>query len=81
MAAEQAQPMVSAQQMRPYRWVVLTLVVLTWITTFLIRLTWSPLIPVVVPILHMKVAQAGAYMSGFYFGYLINQVPALAKLV
>jgi len=75
VATTQPQLIVSEQQMQPYRWVVLTLVVLTWITTFLIRLTWPPLIPVVVPILHMKMTQAGAYMSGFYFGYLITQVP------
>ena len=73
--ASSVQHMVSEQQTRAYRWVILTLVVLTWVTTYLIRLTWPPLIPVVVPILHMKMSQAGAYMSTLYLGYVITQIP------
>ena len=76
MAASQLQLADNERQRQSFRWVVLALVVLTWITTFLIRLTWPPLIPVVVPILHMKMTQAGAYMSGFYLGHFITQVPA-----
>ena len=49
MSTLQAQPMVSEQQTRAYRWVILTLVVLTWVTTYLIRLTWPPLIPLLCP--------------------------------
>jgi ACS family hexuronate transporter-like MFS transporter len=32
--------------------------------------------PVVVPILNMKMSQAGAFMSAFYIGYVITQIPA-----
>jgi MFS family permease len=60
----------------PFRWVILALMALTFIVTFFIRMTWPPLIPVVVPILHMKMSQAGAYMSAFYIGYVITQIPA-----
>lgn len=69
-------PPPTTQQLQPYRWVVLALMVLTFVITFFIRLTWPPLIPVVVPILHMKMSQAGAFMSAFYIGYVITQVPA-----
>jgi len=75
MATTQSQLMVSEQQKQAYRWVILTLVVLTWVTTYLIRLTWPPLIPFVVPILHMKMSQAGAYMGILYLGYVITQIP------
>ena len=60
----------------PYRWVILAMVVLSFLLTFLARFTWPPLIPVVVPILGMKMSQAGAFMSAFYIGYVITQIPA-----
>jgi sugar phosphate permease len=61
---------------QPYRWVVLALVTASFLFTFIARFTWPPLIPVVVPILGMKMSQAGAFMSAFYLGYVITQVPA-----
>jgi sugar phosphate permease len=64
------------QQPQPYRWVILILMVVTFMLTFFIRLSWPPLIPVVVPILHMKMSQAGAFMSAFYIGYVITLLPA-----
>lgn len=60
----------------PYRWVILAMMVACFLFTFIIRFTWPPLIPVVVPALNMKMAQAGAFMSAFYFGYIITQIPA-----
>lgn len=66
----------SLQQTQPYRWVILILMVVTFMLTFFIRLSWPPLIPVVVPILHMKMSQAGAFMSAFYIGYVITLLPA-----
>lgn len=59
-----------------YRWVILALAVLSFILTFVTRFAWPPLIPVVVPILGMKMSQAGAFMSAFYIGYVLTQVPA-----
>jgi MFS transporter, ACS family, hexuronate transporter len=61
---------------QPYRWVILALTALTFLLTFVARFTWPPLIPVVVPLLGMKMSQAGAYMSAFYIGYVITQIPA-----
>ena len=59
-----------------YRWVILSMAVLSFLLTFLARFAWPPLIPVVVPILGMKMSQAGAFMSAFYIGYVITQIPA-----
>lgn len=59
-----------------YRWVILTLTVSCFVLTFLIRFSWPPLIPVVGPLLKMSMTQAGAYMSAFYIGYVITQIPA-----
>jgi ACS family hexuronate transporter-like MFS transporter len=68
----------NAQQtdFHPYRWVVLALAAACFLLTFIVRFTWPPLIPVVVPILNMKMSQAGAFMSAFYIGYVITQIPA-----
>lgn len=60
----------------PYRWVILAMMVSCFVFTFLVRFTWPPLIPVVVPVLGMQMTQAGAYMSAFYLGYIITQIPA-----
>ena len=59
-----------------YRWVILTLCALCFLFTFITRFTWPPLISVVVPALGMTMGQAGAFMSAFYIGYVITQIPA-----
>lgn len=59
-----------------YRWIILILMVSCFLFTFITRFSWPPLIPVVVPVLGMKMTQAGAFMSAFYFGYIITQIPA-----
>ena len=63
-------------QFAPYRWVILALVAGCFLFTFITRFTWPPLIPVVVPILGISMSQAGAYMSAFYMGYVVTQIPA-----
>jgi len=60
----------------PYRWVILALTSACFILTFVTRFVWPPLIPVLVPILGIKMSEAGAYMSAFYIGYVVTQVPA-----
>lgn len=59
-----------------YRWVILALCAACFLFTFITRFTWPPLIPVVVPVLGMKMSQAGAFMSAFYIGYVITQIPS-----
>lgn len=63
-------------QFAPYRWVILALVAACFLFTFITRFTWPPLIPVVVPVLKISMSQAGAYMTAFYIGYVITQIPA-----
>lgn len=59
-----------------YRWVILALVVICFCATFVTRFTWPPLISTVSPVLKLNMAQAGSYMSAFYIGYLVTQIPA-----
>lgn len=59
-----------------YRWVILALVVICFCATFVTRFTWPPLISTVAPVLNLNMAQAGSYMSAFYIGYLVTQIPA-----
>lgn len=59
-----------------YRWIILLLTVGSFLFTFITRFAWPPLIPVVGPVLGMKMTEAGAYMSAFYMGYVITQIPA-----
>ncbi len=59
-----------------YRWVILMLCALCFLFTFITRFTWPPLMPVVVTALGMTMGQAGAFMSAFYLGYVITQIPA-----
>lgn len=66
----------STDEAVPYRWVILAMMVSCFVFTFFVRFTWPPLIPVVVPVLGMKMTQAGAYMSAFYLGYIITQIPS-----
>lgn len=65
-----------SKQSSSYRWVILLLAVGCFVFTFITRMIWPPLIPVVGPALGMKMTEAGAYMTAFYFGYVITQIPA-----
>lgn len=67
---------VEDQTVSRYRWVILALMVASFLLTFISRFTWPPLIPVVAPVLHMNNTQAGAFMTAFYLGYVITQIPA-----
>lgn len=67
---------VQKEEYSQYRWVIMALMVASFVLTFLARFAWPPLIPVIVPVLNMNMSQAGAYMTAFYIGYVITQVPA-----
>ena len=67
---------VATNEYSSYRWVILGLMFACFVLTFLARFAWPPLIPVVVPVLKMNMSQAGAYMSAFYIGYVVTQIPA-----
>lgn len=72
----QAPASMESKEANWYRWIILILTVGCFLFTFITRFAWPPLIPVVVPVLGMGMAQAGAFMSAFYFGYIITQIPA-----
>ncbi|WP_084574815.1 MFS transporter [Sporomusa malonica] len=59
-----------------YRWIILLLCVSCFLFSFITRFTWPPLISVIVPDLGMNMGQAGAFMSAFYLGYVLTQIPA-----
>ena len=59
-----------------FRWVILLLIVASFILTCLSRYLWAPLIPVVAPVFKINNALAGSYMTAFYIGYVITQIPA-----
>lgn len=67
---------VEDQTLSKYRWVILSLMVASFLLTFISRFTWPPLIPVVAPLFKMSNTQAGAFMTAFYLGYVITQIPA-----
>jgi predicted MFS family arabinose efflux permease len=58
-----------------YRWVILALALSAFIMAFVSRFAWPPLIPVIGPVLHLSFTQTMAYMSAFYIGYVIMQIP------
>ena len=67
---------VDTQTTGGYKWVILTLSALAFLFTFVTRFSWPPMIPIMRPLFHMSAAEAGSYMSAFYFGYIITQLPA-----
>jgi MFS transporter, ACS family, hexuronate transporter len=59
----------------PYCGVILAMMVACFMFTLIVRYTWPPLIPKVVPLVNPEMAQAAAVMSAFFFGYLITRIP------
>ena len=58
-----------------FRWFMLLILLASFTVTFMTRFIWSPLIPTMRAEFGMSAAEAGAYMSAFYVGYLITQIP------
>lgn len=55
-----------------------TVVVLVWMTymfSFVDRLSWPPVIPLASKDMGLSAANAGSYMTAFYIGYVITQFP------
>ncbi|BCJ85686.1 MFS transporter [Effusibacillus dendaii] len=53
----------------------LIIVWLAFLFSFVDRLSWPPIIPIASKELGMTAAQAGSYMTAFYVGYVITQLP------
>lgn len=54
---------------------VLFVVWSAFLLSFVDRLTWPPIIPLASKDLGITAAQAGGYMTAFYIGYVITQLP------
>ena len=59
-----------------YRWAILSMCALTYLLHMLARVAWPPLVPVIAPVLNINMAEAGAYMTAFFTGYIVTQVPS-----
>lgn len=54
---------------------VLIIVWMAFLFSFVDRLSWPPVIPIAAKELGITSAQAGSYMTAFYIGYVITQLP------
>ena len=57
------------------KWLALLAVTLAFTFTFVSRYIWSPLMSDVTAEFGITAVQAGLYMSAFFAGYLITQIP------
>lgn len=57
------------------RWLALMSATLAFTFTFLSRFTWAPLMSTVMEEFSINATQAGLYMSAFFAGYCITQIP------
>ena len=58
-----------------YRWVIMALAATAFTMAFVSRFAWPPLVPVVMQIMDINMTQAMAYMTAFYIGYVLTQIP------
>jgi sugar phosphate permease len=64
-----------AKQNIHFRWLMLFLMLLAFTVTFMSRFVWSPLNATVAPLLGMSKVASGSFMSAFFIGYVITQIP------
>lgn len=57
------------------QWLVLIGLWLSFLVSFITRLSWSSLMPIVNKSLHFTVAQGTSYVTWFYIGYTITVLP------
>ncbi len=57
------------------KWLMLFLMCCTFAVTFITRFVWTPLNATVSEELGLTAVQAGAFMSAFFVGYVITQIP------
>lgn len=58
-----------------YRWVIMVLAVTSFTMAFVSRFAWPPLISVISPVMGINFTEAMAYMTAFYIGYVVTQIP------
>lgn len=57
------------------RWLILLLLLASFAVTFLTRFVWSPVSKTVMEELNLNNVAAGSFMSAFFIGYVITQIP------
>lgn len=57
------------------RWLLLLLLLAAFTVTFMTRFVWSPVSPTVTSDLGLSNLSAGSFMSAFFVGYVITQIP------
>jgi MFS family permease len=55
--------------------VALSIAWLAYLLSYVSRMSWSPIIPLASGDLGISAAQAGSYMTAFYIGYVVTQIP------
>ncbi|PMP85648.1 MAG: MFS transporter, partial [Thermodesulfobium narugense] len=55
--------------------IVLLILWSAFLFSFVDRLAWAPVIPLAAKALSLNAKEAGSYMSAFYFGYILTQLP------
>jgi MFS family permease len=55
--------------------VALSIAWLAYLLSYVSRMSWSPIIPIASDDLGLNAAQAGSYMTAFYIGYVVTQIP------
>lgn len=58
-----------------YRFIIAALAATSFTMAFISRFAWPPMAPVIVPIMEISTTEAMAYMSAFYIGYVVTQIP------
>lgn len=57
------------------KWLMLLLMLAAFSVTFMTRFVWSPVSGTVQELLGLSNTAAGAFMSAFFIGYVITQIP------
>ncbi|MBS7626491.1 MFS transporter [Candidatus Bathyarchaeota archaeon] len=59
-----------------YRWVILGLAFLAFGISYMVRMIYPPLIPMMRVALNLTYSESGMLMSGFWIGYVMMQLPS-----
>jgi len=67
--------MINSLNFSKFQIVVLLILWSAFLFSFVDRLVWAPVIPLAAKALSLNAKEAGSYMSAFYFGYILTQLP------
>lgn len=61
--------------LHPWRWWLHAFTISYFTMSFVVRFAWPPVIPLAASEFSMEMAGAGSYMSAFFIGYILTQIP------